>query len=331
MGNCLSAASPAGAVHAAEALPAAKLALKGTAVPAAAAARKRGAVGQADASAAAEDTVENLPSHAKSEAEVALIVAAVKDNILFRVRGPLGGRFRRAARARRARPRAADARAARVLRFPRGAAAQDLQEPELQSLLVGAMAPLSVPAGTAVITQGERNGDTFYVVQSGGCDVTVDGKHVGHCGPGRAFGELALLYSCPRAATLTASEPTRLWALHQRWFRLVARSAAQLRLQQKARPRARAPWRLAPRSAPWCPFARPAALTPPRARAPRAGRAAAQGGPLRAPQRAAAGQGGRVAGGGGVCAGRANHHQRRSGRLLLPAAHRERPRVRRRP
>jgi cGMP-dependent protein kinase len=111
----------------------------------------------------------------------------------------------------------------------------------LQSLLIGCMTPLSVPAGTAVVTQGDRGGDTFYVLRAGACDVLVDGKRVTELAPGRAFGELALLYACPRAATVMSTEPSQLWVLQQRWFRLVARSAAQLRLQQKARAPARSP------------------------------------------------------------------------------------------
>ena len=103
------------------------------------------------------------------------------------------------------------------------------------------MAPLSVAAGTAVVTQGDRAGDTFYVIRSGACTVTVDGAQVARLEAGRAFGELALLYSCPRAATVAAAEATQLWVLHQRWYRLVARSAAQLRVQQKARARAARP------------------------------------------------------------------------------------------
>ena len=99
------------------------------------------------------------------------------------------------------------------------------------------MEPLSVAAGTAVVTQGDRAGDTFYVIRAGACTVTVDGQQVARLEAGRAFGELALLYSCPRAATVAAAEATQLWVLHQRWYRLVARSAAQLRVQQKARAR----------------------------------------------------------------------------------------------
>ena len=86
MGNCVSSAAPAGAaVHAAEALPPRGApAGKGTA-GLAAASKKRGAVGQADTSAAEADTVENMPRHEKSAADTAAVLAAIKDNILFRV------------------------------------------------------------------------------------------------------------------------------------------------------------------------------------------------------------------------------------------------------
>ena len=32
-------------------------------------------------------------------------------------------------------------------------------------------------------------------------------------GPGQSFGELALMYMCPRAASCVASQPTSLWTL----------------------------------------------------------------------------------------------------------------------
>ena len=115
------------------------------------------------------------------------------------------------------------------------AAAQDLVEPELRGLLVDALQPLTVPAGTVVIQQGARGGDTFYVVQSGTCEVLVNDVVVAAKGSGTAFGELALLYACPRAATVRAVETTHLWVLHQRWYRLVTRSAAAFRVEQKVR------------------------------------------------------------------------------------------------
>jgi CRP-like cAMP-binding protein len=76
----------------------------------------------------------------------------------------------------------------------------------------------SVPAGTVIINQGEV-GDYFYVVEDGNISFAVDGNHVGACTRGASFGELALLYNCPRAATCIANTDCRLWKVDQRTFR----------------------------------------------------------------------------------------------------------------
>ena len=92
MGICASAPDD-GAVHASEAMPAVKAPPSKPGTPPAATqpparAAKRGAVGEAEQAAHAEDTIEALPKHVKTEAESALITSAIADNILFRVRAP---------------------------------------------------------------------------------------------------------------------------------------------------------------------------------------------------------------------------------------------------
>ena len=47
----------------------------------------------------------------------------------------------------------------------------------------------------------------------------MDGNHVGACTAGASFGELALLYNCPRAATCVANTSCKLWKVDQRTFR----------------------------------------------------------------------------------------------------------------
>jgi len=84
--------------------------------------------------------------------------------------------------------------------------------------LIDAMMMESVPAGTIIIQQGEV-GDYFYVVEEGHVSFSVDGNHVGACSRGASFGELALLYNCPRAATCLANTDCRLWKVDQRAFR----------------------------------------------------------------------------------------------------------------
>jgi CRP-like cAMP-binding protein/tRNA A-37 threonylcarbamoyl transferase component Bud32 len=85
-------------------------------------------------------------------------------------------------------------------------------------LLIDAMVMETLPAGTVIIKQGEV-GDFFYVVDEGHVSFAVDGNHVGACGRGGSFGELALLYNCPRAATCLANTTCRVWKVDQRTFR----------------------------------------------------------------------------------------------------------------
>ena len=85
-------------------------------------------------------------------------------------------------------------------------------------LLIDAMMMEAVPAGTVIIKQGET-GDFFYVVEEGHVSFAVDNQHVGSTGRGGSFGELALLYNCPRAATCLANTPCRLWKVDQKTFR----------------------------------------------------------------------------------------------------------------
>lgn len=89
---------------------------------------------------------------------------------------------------------------------------------EERRLLIDAMQEDMVPAGTVIIQQGEV-GDYFYVVEMGNISFAVDGNHVGACARGASFGELALLYNCPRAATCMANTDCKLWKVDQRTFR----------------------------------------------------------------------------------------------------------------
>jgi CRP-like cAMP-binding protein len=90
--------------------------------------------------------------------------------------------------------------------------------PAERRLLIDAMKLEEVAAGTIIIQQGDI-GDYFYVVDQGQVAFSVDGNHVGDCTRGASFGELALLYNCPRAATCIATTPCRLWKVDQRTFR----------------------------------------------------------------------------------------------------------------
>jgi cAMP-dependent protein kinase regulator len=77
-----------------------------------------------------------------------------------------------------------------------------------------------------VITQGDE-GDNFYVIDSGEFEVWKaeeeggEEKKVLDLGVGASFGELALIYNQPRAATVRAKTDAQLWAIDQETYRRI--------------------------------------------------------------------------------------------------------------
>jgi cAMP-dependent protein kinase regulator len=91
--------------------------------------------------------------------------------------------------------------------------------------VVNAMSEKRAVNGDIVIKQGGV-GDFFYVVETGTLDIYISKNgnppiKVGDYGPGASFGELALMYNAPRAATITATSDCILWALDRITFRKI--------------------------------------------------------------------------------------------------------------
>ncbi len=78
--------------------------------------------------------------------------------------------------------------------------------------LASKLIPRHVEAGATVFRQGD-SGDLFYIVESGRCEISIDGVKVSEAGPGEGFGEIALLHEVPRTATVVAAEETKLFSL----------------------------------------------------------------------------------------------------------------------
>ncbi|KAJ5235657.1 cAMP-dependent protein kinase regulatory subunit [Penicillium citrinum] len=89
-----------------------------------------------------------------------------------------------------------------------------------------------------VISQGDA-GDYFYIVENGHFDIYIHssgsvqpgpdglGNKVATTGPGGSFGELALMYNAPRAATVISTEAkSTLWALDRITFRRILMDSA---------------------------------------------------------------------------------------------------------
>jgi len=106
-----------------------------------------------------------------------------------------------------------------------------------REMIYKVMEPIETKEGDWVIKQGSV-GDRFYIVDEGRFEVRIvpegeedvdgsggnvvhiyDGSRVRHAHP--SFGELALMYSAPRAASIIAQTDGRLWALHRYAFRKV--------------------------------------------------------------------------------------------------------------
>ncbi|CDS02636.1 hypothetical protein LRAMOSA00041 [Lichtheimia ramosa] len=87
--------------------------------------------------------------------------------------------------------------------------------------VVNAMSEKRVQPDEKVIQQGDVVGDYFYIVEQGTLDCFINDQHVVAYGPGGSFGELALMYNSPRAATIVATSHGVLWALDRVTFRRI--------------------------------------------------------------------------------------------------------------
>jgi len=102
--------------------------------------------------------------------------------------------------------------------------------------VVDAMFEKKYTTGDKVIVQGDV-GDNFYVVDNGEFDVILKqagDKPVHTYQPGGNFGELALMYNCPRAASVVCRTPGSCWALDQATFRAILMAANKTALDSTA-------------------------------------------------------------------------------------------------
>lgn len=116
-----------------------------------------------------------------------------------------------------------------------------LEEAQKQDIF-NSMEEMKVNEGDVIIQQGQP-GDYFYVIDSGKFNVYKRednqlisdenegfGKQVFQYETGGSFGELALMYNCPRAATVRASTAGVLWRTDRETFRhIIIDSSAEKR------------------------------------------------------------------------------------------------------
>jgi len=105
-----------------------------------------------------------------------------------------------------------------------------LEEKDL-SIVIDAMSEIVLEPKSRIIQQGD-NGDFLFVIEEGLLDCykkfpdVEEEKLVKTVESGDCFGELALLYNCPRAASVESRDKAVLWRLDRETFNTIVRDAA---------------------------------------------------------------------------------------------------------
>jgi len=89
-----------------------------------------------------------------------------------------------------------------------------------------------IPTGGVIFREGER-GDTAYLIQSGEIEILkrLDADHeiqLAVLGPGRLFGEMALIDDAPRMASARAISPTTLILITPRTLEMMLSKSPKL-------------------------------------------------------------------------------------------------------
>lgn len=136
------------------------------------------------------------------------------------------------------RPKEKDADALRLIEtaIRNDRVCSQFREAESQTIraLVDSMEYFEFQVGEPVVTQGDV-GTHFFVIDHGTLEVVVNGIEVTTICHGQPFGELALMYNCPRRASVVAKEPTGVWAVDGHAFMkaLEAATVASFDLSRK--------------------------------------------------------------------------------------------------
>lgn len=97
----------------------------------------------------------------------------------------------------------------------------DLPMHDLTAILADAEQQTYVD-GASIVRQGDA-GDRFYIVLQGDVAVRRDGETIAYLGAGDYFGETALIFNCPRTATVTAIDTATTWSISRASFDALVR------------------------------------------------------------------------------------------------------------
>ena len=101
----------------------------------------------------------------------------------------------------------------------------DLSTNEIDRL-VDAFDKEALPDHYTIFSQGDKQADFFYVLETGLVKFLVDEKEVLRCDDGSAFGEIELLYDVARAHTCQTIQPCIVWKVDRVAFRTILRKFA---------------------------------------------------------------------------------------------------------
>ncbi|XP_072534074.1 cGMP-dependent protein kinase 1a isoform X2 [Salminus brasiliensis] len=96
---------------------------------------------------------------------------------------------------------------------------KNLELSQIQEI-VDCMYPVEYSKDSCIIKEGDV-GSLVYVMEDGKVEVTKEGLKLCTMGPGKVFGELAILYNCTRTATVKTLTNVKLWAIDRQCFQTI--------------------------------------------------------------------------------------------------------------
>ncbi|XP_076856748.1 protein kinase cGMP-dependent 1b isoform X3 [Brachyhypopomus gauderio] len=96
---------------------------------------------------------------------------------------------------------------------------KNLEISQIQEI-VDCMYPVEYDKESCIIKEGDV-GSLVYVMEDGKVEVTKEGMKLCTMGPGKVFGELAILYNCTRTATVQTLTNVKLWAIDRQCFQTI--------------------------------------------------------------------------------------------------------------
>ncbi|CAL8302542.1 unnamed protein product [Lota lota] len=96
---------------------------------------------------------------------------------------------------------------------------KNLELSQIQEI-VDCMYPVEYEMDSCIIKEGDV-GSLVYVMEDGRVEVTKETMKLCTMGPGKVFGELAILYNCTRTATVQTLTHVKLWAIDRQCFQTI--------------------------------------------------------------------------------------------------------------